>query len=60
MKRAKKCEECKYYNKRVGGCDYMHYFCLRKWGEDRPSWCPWNERKENDNERQRLESDQQG
>ncbi len=37
-----KCEECKYYNKRLNGCDYTHFFCLRMWGEDRPSWCPRN------------------
>lgn len=43
-----RCEECRFYDKLVGGCDLMHYFTLRHYGQEKPDWCPLKEVKENE------------
>lgn len=37
----KNCEECLFYEVDVeNGCWLKKYFCVRRYGIDRPSWCP--------------------
>ena len=47
-KKPLRCEDCEFYFALVGGCDKAQYFVLRKQGEDRPSWCPLDEKGEED------------
>ena len=36
----KRCEECRFLDKEIGGCSIMHCFTLRMHGQEKPSWCP--------------------
>ena len=41
MEMPKDCEECLFYEVDVeNGCWLKKYFCVRRYGIDRPSWCP--------------------
>ena len=48
MDMPKRCEDCRFYDKIFGGCDLMHYFTLRHYGQEKPDWCPLKEVKENE------------
>lgn len=41
-----RCEDCTHYAKRVNGCDKAQAFIMRRYGQDRPSWCPLEEKGE--------------
>lgn len=49
MEMPENCEECLFYEVDVeNGCWLKKYFCVRRYGIDRPSWCPLVEIQEDD------------
>lgn len=42
-----RCEDCEYHNKRLNGCEIMHYFIILRYGQKKPTWCPLEEGDEN-------------